>query len=514
MTAPAATRLNRVYDAITGPRGAWWTMAGTIALLGLARWLLLPNASQDDAEQLLFAQSWLGGYNPAQPPLYTWLVKAAETVLGVGLYPVMLVKFACLFGLLAFLYLGAREVLADRRHAVLAALSPLAVYYVAYDAVLNYSNTVLMTACIAATFWALAMLRRRATVGRYLGLGAALGAGIMAKYGYLTFAAALLAAALLDPVLRRRLIDPRIALTAGPIALILAPHVVWWIDRGGDLAAVASSRLALSGLGYWEGVARGLLKLGNAIVTFPMPLLVVLAIVFPRAFLRTRGWQSDAHAWKRLLERFALVAIAIVAVGVLAFGVTEVRRHYMFIFLLLPIYAFLRIEHAETKAIAPPSFAAILMCFPAIVLVTLAVKHFTDPLWCRKCYFHYPYDALAAELAAAGFENGTVVAHFHRVQIAGNLRIEMPEARYYSSKYPYYAPPPAEGPGQCLALWDAQYFDWPPSSFANYVARKLGADLEAARGIASTGTVAAPMMHSDREWGLGYALMPGTGTCR
>lgn len=503
--------LHRVHDAITGPRGAWWTMAGAIAFLGLCRWLLLPNASQDDAEQLLFAQSWAGGYNPAQPPLYTWMVKSAETLLGTGLYPVLLVKFACLFALLAFLYMGAREVLSDRRHAALAALSPLAVYYVAYDAVLNYSNTVLMAACIAATFWALATLRRDGGTWRFIALGAAVGTGIMAKYGYLTFAAALLAAALCDPVLRRRLLDPRVALAGAVIALVMLPHILWWLDRGGDFAAVANSRLTYGGLGYWEGVRRGLAKLANALAMFPLPLLAILAIIFPNAFLRTAGWEPEAHAWKRLLERFTLITVGIIAAGVLAFGVTEVRTHYMFIFLVLPVYAFLRIEHARIKAIAAPTFAAVLMCLAGTVGVVMLAKHFTDPMWCRKCYFHYPYGQLAEQLREAGFENGTVVAQFTRVQIGGNLRLEMPHARLVSTKYPYYVPPPGDGTGQCLVVWDAQYDDAMPAKLADFAARELGANI---RAPARTGRVAAPMLHSDREWALGYALTPGTGSCR
>ncbi len=42
----------------------------------------------------------------------------------------------------------------------LAALSPLGLYYVAWDAVLNHSNTVLMAAAIAATVYALARVAK------------------------------------------------------------------------------------------------------------------------------------------------------------------------------------------------------------------------------------------------------------------------------------------------------------------------------------------------------------------
>lgn len=487
-------------------------MGGAIAGLGMLRWLLLPNASQDDAEQLLFAQSWAAGYNPAQPPLYTWLVNAAEVAFGVGLFPVLLVKFACLFALLAFLYLGAREVLADRRHAALAALSPLGLYYVAYDAVLNYSNTVLMAAACAGTFWILAALRREGHAGRYAALGAMLGIGLLAKFGYLAFVGGLLAAALCDRQIRRRLLDARALLALGIAALVVLPHLLWWLEGGPDMAGVVRDRLG-SGqrFVYWDGVARGLGKLANAVVNFSMPLVVILAIVFPRAFWRTTGWTAEARSWKRFFERFALFTLLIVAAGVLVAGVTEVRTHYMFILLLMPVYALLRIETAPVKAAAPHAFAAILIGLAATAGVVLAVKHFTDPMWCRKCYFHYPYPELAEQLRAAGFEGGTIVTHFERVQIGGNMRLEFPEARVVSTKYPYYAPPTRDGSeGQCLLLWDAQYFDAMPA-LAEFSAGALDADPSAPT---TTGVVSAAMLRSDREWALGYALMPGSGSCR
>lgn len=505
--------LFRLYHAVTGPRGIWWTMAGTIAALGLLRWLLLPNASQDDAEQLLFAQSWAGGYNHAQPPLYTWLVNAAEAVFGVGLFPVLLVKFTCLFALLAFLYLGARAILADRRHAALAALSLLGLYHVAYDAVLNYSNTVLMAAACAATLWALAMLRHDGRTARYAALGAVVGVGLLAKFGYMAFAGALFAAALMDRELRSRLLGPRVLVALAVTALVVLPHAMWWLDGGPNFAEAARGRLStVQGFGYWEGVWRGLGNLAKSIVAFALPLAAVLAVVFPRAFWRTHGWSAEALAWKRLFERFALFAVLIIVAGVLAAGVTEVRTHYMFIFLLLPVYALLRVERAPVKAIAPPAFAAIILGLWATVGVVLLAKHFTDPTWCRKCYYHYPYPTLADQLRAAGFEGGTIAAHFHRVQIAGNLRLEFPEARIVSTKYPHYVPARGDGDGQCLLLWDAQYFDEPPQDLTDFVARTL--DAEAPRDPAVTGAVSAPMLNSDRVWGLGYTLTPGRGSCR
>jgi len=42
-----------------------------LAVLFVLRVALFPGASEDDAEQLIYAQTWAWGYNTNQPPLYT-----------------------------------------------------------------------------------------------------------------------------------------------------------------------------------------------------------------------------------------------------------------------------------------------------------------------------------------------------------------------------------------------------------------------------------------------------------
>jgi len=490
---------------------------GAYVLVAFALRLMLFHAgSQDDSEQLLFAQTLAGGYNPAQPPLYTWLVWGAQHIFGVSLAAVLVVKFAAL-GLLYFcLYRAARFVLEETRLAAYAAMAPVAMYYVAWDALLNYSNTVLMAAMCAATFWAALALDRRASIANYVGLGVALGAGFLAKYGFGVFAGALLAAALADPVLRRRLADRRIAVSLLLVLVILAPHLLWIAGGAREVAAALQERLvSTTPQDYWRTVAEGVLKLLNGIVTFPFPLYLLLPALFPAACRRLDWPEPDALRHKRLFERFALAGLVIMMIGVVGFGVSQLRSHYLFVFLPLPICFFLRVRRA--RAARPEATARGMIWYPrvatimaAIAFAGLGVKFAAEPLWCKRCYFHMPYAALAQQVRAAGFAHGTLIEFFQRIQLAGNFRPYFPDSRILSTKYPYYRPPGARG-GSCLLLWDPAYSEAMPDAL-----RKFAAD---AAGIApdtpyQVGAVEAPLINGAGSVArLRYALVTG-GACR
>ena len=83
---------------LLSPRGFHLCLAAYLIVLFVVRAYLFPGASEDDAEQLFFAQAFAWGYKPKQPPLYTWLVLASQWILGVGIPAVSVVKFSGLPG--------------------------------------------------------------------------------------------------------------------------------------------------------------------------------------------------------------------------------------------------------------------------------------------------------------------------------------------------------------------------------------------------------------------------------
>lgn len=415
-----------------------------VYLAGLAalRLALFPGTSEDDAEQLFYAQAFAWGYKDNQPPLYTWLVIAVERAIGPGLGAVTVVKFASLLAIYVFLAAAAQRILRDPLAAGLAGAAPIALYYVGWDSVLNYSHSVLMMALAALTLLLVARLAERARVVDHVVLGAVVGLGLLAKYNYALFLFGIFAGMLAHPRLRPRILAWPMALALVVALLVVAPHVDWLLahpppgpDRGVTLV----------------GITKSLLSAVVAAGVYLLPLLALLPAFFPRAFLRLPP-AAPANPWLRFFEAF-LVAIAAVIVGSLFVHPAEVRVHWLAVLLPFPLYAFLRAEAAGFARPRLQAFAAALFVLALFVPVGMGAVAAVAPMKCRKCNFQIPYGDLARELRTHGFSGGAVAALDYPNQLAGNLRRYFPETRFVSMRYRGFLPPRRLGAGLCLLIW-------------------------------------------------------------
>lgn len=487
-----------------------------LAMLAVLRGTLFPGLAEDDSEQLFYAQSWALGYKGSQPPLYTWLVKLAEQALGVGVGALFVVKFGVIFAFYAFCLAAARRLINDPLMAGLAALSPVALYYVGWDGVVNYSNTNLLAAAQAATLLALLRLNDGNKVVDYVWLGLAVAAGLLAKYNFVLFALPLLAAGLAHPGLRARLLSPRLLVSALVAAAVVAPHAYWALTDAEALQAVAASteRPWKEAESWFLGALFGLGNLAAGGVAFLMPMILILLLFFPRAFGRLAG---RASATTRFFAVYFGAYAVLVSCTVLAIGATDVQNHWLLGLLPVPLYVFARLEAAGGP---PPSsgakwYPAVLSALALLVAGALVVRAMTAPTYCRKCNFFMPWHALSEQLRGAGFERGTIVAFDYPNQIAGNLRRYFPEARVMSQRLNPRSVPPAKAPGGCLVIWNQAI---EPEGNARrrvlqYANRMLGTAFKRDRPFAF---VESPIEGSGgRTVRLGYVLEPdGTGNCR
>ncbi|MGH6619644.1 MAG: hypothetical protein ACREF6_08880, partial [Alphaproteobacteria bacterium] len=155
MTDAALTRAPRpapLAQFLMTPRGFFLFLSAVTLALWLIRSLAFPGTGGDDGEQLVFAQYLAIGYFPRNPPLYTWLVIAAEQVFGVSVLAVAAVKFLSVWGSCAALFAAGRMLFRDDRYAVLAGLSPLAMYLVFWDSVTGLTDSALAMLLCALTF--------------------------------------------------------------------------------------------------------------------------------------------------------------------------------------------------------------------------------------------------------------------------------------------------------------------------------------------------------------------------
>lgn len=523
LTAPLAWADRRwagITNALTGP-AYWPLLVGWVVVLFAIRIALFPAGSQDDAEQLLYMQTLAGGYHPAQPPVYTWLLWLGHQILapltGSALVSLLLVKGALYLATFIFMTLAAGEMLPERdlrgyrATARLAALSLWSVFYVGYEVVYSYSNTVTYMTAIAATLWTLARLHRAGTAGNYLMFGAAVGFGMLSKYGYALFVGTLLLAALSVSGFRARLLHWRVLLAMGITGMLLLPHAVWILTERQDLIAAFRGRLiGHDDVSYLSKVAKGFFKIGVGLLIFFAPLWIFAPAHLTRAIW---PWSPAGQAgleWRQVLLRFGVLVLLTLAGGVLAFGIADVRTHYMFIFLGLPLYLLLRAKAVQTPPNRYARWGAAMAIMAGVWIAVALGRAWLEPAHFKRAYMHMPYGAIAAKLRHAGFRGGTIIAHFHRTQLAGNLAVEFPASRVISTKYPFYRLPERRVVAGCLLVWEAAKGRALPGSLRHLAGRYGIKDLPKQAPAAANALVPGG---GGRVFRLYYVLRPSGAAC-
>ncbi len=441
-----------VADSLSHRRGFLLALAGYLSLVYVVRVFLFAGASEDDAEQLIYAQLWAWGYKPAQPPLYSWLVMVFQLGLGVGIPAVETLKFLTLFALYGFYYLAAAEILDDQRLAGLATLTVLGFFFMAWDAVINYSHTVLLGATIAGALWAVVRLRRSSGLGAYALAGLWIGVGLLSKYNFVLFLAALLAAAAAEPVLRRRLLCWRVGVSVIVAAAVAAPFYIWFLSAPEGLASAQASATPFPHSdSFLKDSASGVFAVLRGAASIVLPGIAIMALVFPRAWRRRPG----GVGLQRFLEVYFISLAVIVFAVVIGLRVTFIQNHWLLVVMPLPIYGFLRIAASGPTRARLNGYAGVMCALALAAPLALAFRFVTGPGYCKKCNFFMPYAALSDQIMATGFRRGTIVAFDNPHQLGGNLRRFFPESRVVSPRYLPFVPPLTGRAGDCLIVWNA-----------------------------------------------------------
>ncbi len=448
-------------------RGGAWELPTLLVAMGVylgvftvVRLTLSTSLNHDDAEQAIFTQRLAWSYGPLQPPLYTWLLLAAQRA--TGLAPAVRIIFNYLLWLLTLglYYRSARRILGDAPQAALASLALLSLYRVGWSMHENLTHTALLMALCAATLLAFLRLIDRGRVVDYLLLGGLLGLGTLSKYNFLGLPVCLFGAAGLQSAMRRRLLRPAALLSLAVGVAVVLPYVLWTLGSEHDLGPVYRKIVdARAGEGWLAQVRGGLASIPMALVAFLSPLLVVATIVAPGLW---RPWQGpDPPAadpagpdLTRLLRDMLLLAVLVLCLGVVAVGVRRYPERWMYPLLTFaPIYLVARIRRARPSALRMRVFLASLILFPLGVLAVRTAHLVLGPPLCGwPCRDRTPFDQLAHRLARAGFTGGTIVTSDHN--LAGNLRMRFPGSRVFWTERPFFEPPPRVERGQCLIVWN------------------------------------------------------------
>ncbi|MBL8793733.1 MAG: glycosyltransferase family 39 protein [Planctomycetia bacterium] len=422
------------------------------------RLMISQSIGYDEAEQVVWSQSLAWGYGP-QPPLYTWLLWGLVQVCGMSLFTLALMKTAVLAAIYVGLYLCARRLLPDTRLACLAVFSLLLMPLLAWGSLKGSTHSDLLCAIWLATFWVVLRLLEVGRTSSYLWLGVLAGLGMLSKYNYALFAAALLGAGLTLPGCRARLLDRRLLLTFAVALVLVLPHAVWAIERRGMIENYLAMKMRDPETRSWLVGACG--ALGSLVYRLWGALVAPIAawlVFFP---------PGRRHAGTPAGEPYQLLARFIVAAGVLvlfpiAGGTTHILSRWLQpLLVLVPLTFFARLDPARLDPRRLRGFAAVLaLAALAVMAARVGQLWFGSDDGGRYRSRDLAFARSVARLQAAGFRGGVLIS---RDSLTGaNLRLRFPRARLVCTDYPNCQTPPAPPGVPCVVVCNSGASDQTP----------------------------------------------------
>ena len=405
---------------------AAWLFGGLLIYFGLqlaARVWASSSVELDEAEQLLWTQQLRLGYGP-QPPLYTWVQWAFFEVFGVSVFALALLKNLLLLATYSFTFLAARRVLTPRL-ALMSTVSLMLLMQIVWESQRDLTHSVLVTTCAAATLWVVCTLVRAPRVGWYALLGLTAACGLLAKYSFAVYLAALGGALLLSPETRRVFIERRMWLSVAIALMLVLPHGLWVLDHLGAAVDNTAGKLS-AGQGRGLGqIASGLASLAFVVPSFLTPWILIVLALFGRGLAMRRAGREPLFAGL-FLRYFALLLTMLVAMVVIG-GAANFKDRWLQPFMFLaPMVFFVMWPGLETHPRRPwLVWAAVAMGTLTLVLLTLRPAY--DGSRGRPDQLNLPIAALAHSVRAAGIEPAVIVSNDQH--LAGALRLMFTRSR-------------------------------------------------------------------------------------
>ncbi|HRK70029.1 MAG TPA: glycosyltransferase family 39 protein [Micropepsaceae bacterium] len=524
LTAMRATET--VMGVLARPRNVFIIIALWCAAHFITRLLLSPVLSLDEAEQMLFAQELSLGYRFRHPPLITWLMHLWQSVFGLSGAALFAFKYVVMFLGFAALYQAGRVILKDEVLAALATFAFSLTYTVGYYPHIDLMHTVLLMSLLSAGLWNAAMLAERGAPRDYLWFGAITAFGILAKYVYAVFPAAVIAALLFTPAMRGRLWSWWSVAALGVCLLLLAPYGYWAVTFEYSLTDLAEGVTKAQATGF-AAFLEGTLALMLALGEFTLPFLIIFALLFWHAFNARHFAREELHYGEvRLLDRdwthFLWVLIVAAALmmwlPVIAGGATAFKARWMHqVLVALPILLFLFVKRSGgVAAFARPAwiYTLAVMAVAVVAIAARFVAYASQENGCKNCWEYQPFAWYAAELEKAGFTQGTIVVDSlgEGMYLGGNLRQRFSESRVLIPGYPVSVfPDVRENSRDCLIAWlvRGEKNPMPSPSLIAWLEQAMGVQLT---GGEKMGGIDARIGRSD--FTLRYVHIPGgAGQC-
>lgn len=390
-----------------------------------ARLLVSSTLDLDEAEQLILTRELRLGYGP-QPPLYTWLQWLVFQITGPSVLGLTLLKNGLLAATYLFTYGAARRLLDDRELAVMAAAGLLFIPQIVWESQRDLSHSVLVTTCAAALLFALAKVITTGGRRWFIALGGALAAGLLAKYSFVLYAGALLAAAVWLPASRARLLRPDLALALAFAAAATGPHYLWALGHLdqvttsilGKLDAERAPALPLAAVLGWGNLLWALFQ-------FLTPLWLILGLSLARRPPGEGALGPPDPLWVRLLGRYLIVFAAGMTLVMLLTGGTSFKDRWMLPFAFMAPLAVLLVARGRVTRRRLEYLARTAAVFALAVALAMPLRVPIAGALDRPLRLNAPLEALADTLRRREWHGGILLTDEN--YIAGSLQLHLPD---------------------------------------------------------------------------------------
>jgi hypothetical protein len=450
------------------PSGGLYSLGGVLLAAGLysalhigARLAASGNLGEDDPLEAILTQTLALGYIPGHLPLYDWALWLLAQVFGPGALRFQLLKYGLLTAACGFIFLAARRVMkGDALWAFLSVEALALIYQISWRFHEGFTHQVGALCAVAASFWAFIRVVEDRRAGNYALFGVAVGLGALTVATYWIFLAALLIAAALQPAIRPALRRREILLTAAIAGLIAAPHYLWLAATPEGLSAILPHPQGETGLQAGMILA-GIRRAFTEPVMYLAPLIFLYPIFFP-AMLRdiwvtagSRSWRSAEPDFETLILHMALICIAFLIAGAALFGVYRYATHALMpLFLVTSIWLTAMARRAARSEAQIRRFVIMAAGVAVFAFCGRAANMYVLEPVCGICRWGVPYADLAAEMKAAGAdEGGILVADW---ELGGNLHPFFAANPMALADKQVYAPPGFDPAGPITAVWAAE----------------------------------------------------------
>ena len=379
----------------------------------LIRVFISPNVGLDEAEQILLTQSFAWGYN-SQPPLYTWIQYVYFELFGTNIFALSLLKNTLLFLTYIFVYKSAKLATKDSTLALIATASLILLPQISWESQRALTHSVLLTSISSMIIYVVFKIKytvEKIHIGYYFLLGLLISIGMLTKYSFSIFIFAVLIASLLDAKLRSVILKKELLITLSIIAVLLAPHVLWFID---NLTVVTSSTIGkLSPNKETFSFVIGIIDLFKAILAFLAPLLIVSILIFRR---------SLTNSGNTFLFHFFIIVLITLILFTIITGSTNFKDRWMQpYFFLMVIYIASKINIENLKQMHIALYFKIVYLFMFLIITVLIVRVYFPDMTKRNSRLNYPFYTLSQQIKDLGFDQGFIIAG--NKSIAGNMKL-------------------------------------------------------------------------------------------